>query len=194
MPRACRICSRVVAEAAFCPFCSEPTVEHIPIRRNRSDAMTIRRQFEQRSSWIAFVTFFSCLGPSVAIGLTAFSQFITQAYSFMAPFFLLAMLLFLVVGMITIVYGRTYAFPCPRCQKNINLNQIGRNVRYCPFCGLDLDVEIDPDSDEPTGFLKEEWRQQGLEIKKTAIQLSPGMQKGNTAIQLPPGKEEKGTA
>jgi hypothetical protein len=129
--------------------------------------------------------------PAVLVFLPM-SQYVSRAYPFFAPFFVVALFLFFVVGVITVAYGRFYAFPCPRCEKNINLNAIGQNVRYCPFCGMGLDVAIDPESHEPTESLKKEWGQRGLEIKNTDIQLPPGKQKGDADIQLPPGKEEKG--
>lgn len=192
MPRACKTCGRVVAEATYCPFCSEPTIEYVPVRRNRRDAMTIRREFEQRKGWIAIVSLISYFTP---LGIVFFQILfgIDQFYPILSPFIVIALISFFTLALYIVLYERSYAFPCPRCAKNIDLKAIGKNVRYCPFCGMDLDVEIDPESDEPTGLLKEEWNQQGFEIKKTAIQLSPAMQKGNTAIQLPAGKEETQT-
>jgi hypothetical protein len=104
---------------------------------------------------------------------------------------MVALFFLFVIGIITAVYGRIYAFLCPRCKKTIDLNAIGQNVRYCPSCGMDLDVEIDPESHEPTELLKREWGQRGLEVKNTDIQLPPRKQKGNANIRFPSGKEGK---
>ncbi len=191
MPRACTKCVRVVAEAAYCPFCSSPTIEYIPVPVKRSDARTIRTLFEQRNRWITTVSSISFL--VIQAGWFTFliiSQEVGRAYPFFIPFIVAAMFIFCVAAVITLVYGRSYAFPCPRCEKNIDLPAIRGNVRYCPFCGIDLDIEIDPETHEPKQFLNKEWRQRELEIKNTDIQLPPGNQKANTGIQLPHGKAE----
>jgi hypothetical protein len=72
------------------------------------------------------------------------------------------------------------------------LGQFDRDIRYYPFRGVDLDIEIDRKSHEPTEFLKKEWGQR--ESKNTDIQLPSGVRKADTDLQLPPGKRAKGTA
>jgi DNA-directed RNA polymerase subunit RPC12/RpoP len=96
--------------------------------------------------------------------------------------------------LIGVLYGSPFPFQCSRCGKNFDLNAIDQNISYCPYCGVDLNVLIDPKSYEPTEFLKKEWGQRGSEIKNTDIQLPSRNPKGNAGIQLSPGKEEKGTA
>ena len=188
MPRVCQTCGREVAEAAYCPFCSQPTIESFLARLGQRDALTIRKLFNRRKQWILIVCV-GCFLIAFPVGglLKAIMPNVSLAY--FAPFF---------AGFaITVVYARFFAFRCPRCGNNWgvfasgnNVGAIDRNIRYCPFCSVDIDAEIDPVSYKPTAFLKE-WGQRGIESKNTDIQLPPGEQKANTDIQLPPGKADK---
>ncbi len=184
MPRACRTCGRVVAEAAYCPFCAEPTIEHVPVHRNRSDARTIRTLLERRRTVTAGMCVFSFL---IAFG-GMFLAILLNARP--APF--IVVFISFALFPIAILYGTPFPFRCSRCGNNIELNAIDQNNRYCPHCGVDLAVENAPESHEPAVCLKKEWGQR--EIKNTDIQLSSGIRKGDTDLQLPPGKRAKGTA
>jgi hypothetical protein len=98
--------------------------------------------------------------------------------------------LFVAVLFPTLCYELLSACPCPRCEKNLARPR-GQNIRYCPYCGADLAVEIYPKSHELTEFLERISGQGELEIKNTDVQLTPGEQKAKTDIRLPPGKEEE---
>jgi hypothetical protein len=188
MPRACKACGRVVAEAAYCPFCSQPTIEHIPAHSSQNDAMTIRERFERKKP--------SDTGGFDGSSLIASGGLILVALVSRSPaFIVLAIFAFIVIQIVAfivipIVREETVAKCCPRCVAN--LGQFNQNIRYCPFCGVDLNVEINRKSHEPTEFLKKEWKQR--EIKNTDIQLPSGIRKVDTDLQLPPGKRVKGTA
>lgn len=200
MPRVCKTCGREAADAAYCPFCSEstiehvpyaPTIEHVPARLSRSDALTIRTLFERRKRWITAASL-GCMLMAMGGSLLASFLNISPAYAF---FPLLA------VFLITLMFAQSFAFHCPLCDKNLgqfamqsNFSGTHQSIRYCPFCGVSLDVEIDPESHKPMELLKEKWEQRALEIKNMDIQLPPGEQKANTDIQLPPGKEDNGAA
>jgi hypothetical protein len=192
MPRVCKSCGREAAEAAYCPFCSKPTIEYVPYaptielpaRLSRSDALTIRKLFERRKRWITAVII-GCILMALGGALLASLLKISPVYSFI-PFF--------AVFVITIIFAQSSAFHCPLCDKNLNqlvmqgnFMGIDQNIRYCPFCGVGLDVEIDPESHKPMELLKEKWEQRGLENKNKDIQVPPAEQKANTDIQLPPG-------
>lgn len=187
MPRACTKCGRVVAEAAYCPFCSEPTIVYVPapVQRNEgSEVRTILTEFQRKKArLIAFVGMI--LWPTILVG---------RALTPYAP---------IVVLVVSLVIGAVYCLallcalsstcPCPRCQENL-AHLTGQNVRYCPCCGADLAVEIYPKSNELTEFLNKLSGQPGVEITSTDIQIPPGKPAANTDIQIPPGKVEKGTA
>jgi hypothetical protein len=179
-----------VAGAAYCPFCAELTVEHVPVHGNRSDAITIRKLFNRKKQQSEIVVLISlCSLPMAFLGwCLAMDGFLQVSPAYPVALFGAGIL-------ITVLYARKFVIRCPRCEKKLDhLISIDQNIRYCPFCGLDFDVEIDPESHEPAEFLKKGWGQRGLEIKSTDIQLPSRIQKANADIQLPPGKEEKRTA
>jgi hypothetical protein len=70
----------------------------------------------------------------------------------------------LVVAILILLYGQVSdAFRCPQCggslvilamQMNANPFSINRRIRYCPFCGVDIDTE---ESTKPTAK-GTEWR------------------------------------
>jgi|SRR5579884_2860921 len=180
MPRACTKCGRVVAEAAYCPFCSEPTIEHIPVPEKRSDIRTILTVFAEKNPWLEYVAIISML--------IAFPG--ALAIAFVSSIGIACFVFFGAVLLFTMLYAHLPSLRCPRCEKNL-AHQTGQNIRYCPYCGVDLAVEIYPKSQEVTEFLKKVSGQPGVEIKNTDIQLPPRNRKGNTDIQLPLGNEEK---
>jgi ribosomal protein L37AE/L43A len=185
MPRVCKTCGRKVAEAAYCPFCSEPTIEYVPVPVHRSEGSEVRTlltEFQRRNNRrMEFVT--SIIVPLTLVGL-ALKDFVP----------IVSLAFFVLVGAVyslTLFYGLLSACPCPRCEKNL-AHLRGQNIRYCPYCGVDLAVEIYPKSQEVTEVLKKVSGQPGSEIKNTNIQLSPEQQRASTDIQLLPGKAEKG--
>lgn len=187
MPRVCETCGRGVAEAAYCPFCSGPTIDYVPVPVNRSEGSEIRTiltEFQRRNNRrMEFVT--SIIVPITLVGL---------ALNAFAP--IIGLALFVLVGAVyslTVFYGLLPACPCPRCEKKL-AHLRGQNIRYCPYCGVDLAVEIYPKSHELTEFLKQVSGQPGSEIKNTDIQFPSEKERANTDIQLPPGKAEKGSA
>lgn len=186
MPRVCTECSRLVAEAAYCPFCSEPTIEYVPVPVHRSEGSAVRTvltEFQQRNNrWIGFVVLISWL-MAFPVGFLAIR--------FWPCIGIACVVLFGAVCLLTLHYARSLSLRCPRCEKDL-AHLAGQNIRYCPFCGVDLAVEIYPKSHELTEFLERISGHGGPENKNTDIQLPPGRQEANTDVQLPPGKEEKG--
>jgi hypothetical protein len=206
MPRVCKTCGRVVAEAAYCPFCSEatiehvplcsePTIEHVPASFKRSYAETLRTLVERKKrsdTGFASVCFLSALGGVLLVALLHIYLNISMAFLCIA---------YIAAFLIPAIFAPSFIFRCPRCDKDLvpfamqgNFVGTGQNLRFCPFCGLDLDEKIDPRSHEPSEFLGRESEQGEFEIKNTAIQLPHGKQTASTDIQLSPGKEGKGTA
>src|SRR5262249_3032435 len=145
MPRACRACGRVVAEAAYCPFCSQPTIEHIPVpvqRSEGSEVRTILTEFAQRNRWIADVVIISWLVffPGVILAMVFLSSVSIACFVLFGAVLLL---------LLTILYAHSLSLRCPRCEKDLR-PLLDQNIRYCPFCGADLAVEIYPKSHELT--------------------------------------------
>jgi ribosomal protein L37AE/L43A len=191
MPRVCRTCGRVVAEAAYCPFCSQPTIEFVPAPIHRSEVSEVRTlltEFQRRNSRWMFV---ASITATIVGAFAAFSPiWVSGAF---APIIGLAGFVLIGAGLFIILYVLLSACPCPRCEKNL-AHLTGQNIRYCPFCGADLAVEIYPKSQELKEFLERISGQGELEIKNTGTQLLPREQKANPDIQLPSGNEEKGAA
>jgi hypothetical protein len=141
-------------------------------------------------------TIVSLCGTLVALGGVLLGTFLYILLNISIGYFWIAYFAFVVIT--TILYRRSFTFRCPRCDKDLiqfamqgNSAGTDQNIRFCPFCGLDLDEKIDPESRGPTEVLERESGQGGFEIKNTNIQLSPDKQKASTNIQLPPGKEDK---
>lgn len=181
MPRACRTCSRVVAEAAYCPFCSAPTSEYVPVPVQRSEGHEVRTlltEFQRRNNWIGLVAII--FGLIVFLGGVLATGFLPRIG---------IAVLFVAIELLFVLYVWSLSLRCPRCEKDL-LPLIRQNIRYCPFCAADLAVEVYPKRQEVTEFLKRISGQDGSEIKNTDIQLPPRKQMGNADIQLPPGKEE----
>lgn len=175
MPRVCTKCSRLVAEAAYCPFCSEPTIEHNPVPVNRSEGSEVRTiltGFAEKNRWIPVVLTISWLMVSTGGVL---------AVKFVPCIGIACFVLFGAVLLLTIRYAQSLFLRCPRCEKNL-AHLTGQNIRYCPFCGADLAVEIYPQRHELTEFLKKVSGKPGLEITNTDIQRPPGKQRENTSI------------
>ena len=99
---------------------------------------TVREYFRPRLR-VASITFF--IGwAGFAVSSISGSNGVDGAYSFQMPFFALA-------GIAVLFHG--FAFRCPRCHGNLgftfqrggNWFAVGRKVQYCPFCGLNFDLE-----------------------------------------------------
>jgi hypothetical protein len=191
----------MVAEAAYCPFCSEPTIEyvplcseptieHVPVRLKRSYSETLRTLVKRKKHWdtgFGLVCGLLTVGGYLLVILLCILLNISMVYSLITLF---------AAFVIPLIFGRSFTFRCPRCDKDLvpfamqgNSVGIDQDIRFCPFCGLDLDEKIDPQSYEPTECVERESVQGELEIKNMAIQLPHGKQKAGTDIQLPPGKE-----
>ena len=187
MPRACTKCGRLVAEAAYCPFCSEPTIEHVPVPVHRSEGSEVRTILTvstEKNPWVEYIVIISI--PMAFAGASL-------AMIFVPCIGIACFVLFGAVFFLMIHCAGSSTLHCPRCEKNL-AHLTGQNVRYCPFCGADLAVEIYPKSDELTEFFNKISGQPGVEIKSTDIQIPPGKPTANTDIQIPPGKVEKETA
>jgi endogenous inhibitor of DNA gyrase (YacG/DUF329 family) len=186
MHRECIKCGRVVAEARYCPFCSEPTIEHFPARLSQRDAMTIRELFEWKQRSITGFVGVVVLIMLIAVGGWALlASFLNVTSAFVGLFAAVLSLTFILIGRF---YERLFAFRCPRCEQKIDhLITRDQNIRYCPFCSVDLNVEIIRKSLGSTEFLNKEGGQCGLEIKNTDIQLPPRKQKANADLRLPHG-------
>jgi hypothetical protein len=57
----------------------------------------------------------------------------------------------MVVVVLALLYANLFAFRCPRCecgwatlvmQGSRSLVGLDRRIRYCPFCGVDIDTEL----------------------------------------------------
>lgn len=191
MPRVCTKCDRVVAEAAYCPFCSEPTIEYVPVPVHRSEGSEVRTiitEFQRRNNrWMALI-------PIIIAPVWALSALVRiRALGGFAP--ILGPACFVMLGAVLFILLSVWlsACPCPRCEKNLP-HLTGRNIRYCPFCGVDLAIEIYPESHEVKKLLASISGQSEPEIEAMNVQLPPGKERANTDIQLPFGKEDKGTA
>jgi hypothetical protein len=138
------------------------------------------------------IVWLGCALMAIGSGFMSILLNVSSAYFFVPS---------LVIFVINMLYARAVAFRCPRCRKDWSalvlqntVVGIDKHIHHCPFCGLDIDAEIDPVTHKPIEFLREESGQSGSEIKNAGIQLPPGKQKANTDIQLSPDKEERGTA
>jgi endogenous inhibitor of DNA gyrase (YacG/DUF329 family) len=169
MPRKCITCGRMVAEATRCPFCSGLTVECIPAHENANYAKMLRIQFERRKRWIIII---SSLFVIVTIALCFFSgKLVVYPVVIFFLSFVGSLLFYVIDGLITWASGCFYLCTCPRCKKNIDVMAIGQNVRYCPFCGIDLEEQIVSDSSEPADFFDKECGQRESETKSTDIKV-----------------------
>ena len=57
MRRACTACGRVVAEAAYCPFCLQPTIEYVPRRNEGVNNLPKKEQSESTDHFQLFGEF-----------------------------------------------------------------------------------------------------------------------------------------
>jgi predicted RNA-binding Zn-ribbon protein involved in translation (DUF1610 family) len=114
MPRVCKTCGREVAEAAYCPFCSQPTIEHVPVRLNRSYAVTLRTLVERKKRQATIISF---CGVLVALGGALLGTFLYILLNISLGYFWIPYFAFVVIT--TILYGRSFTFRCPRCDKDL---------------------------------------------------------------------------
>jgi hypothetical protein len=153
----------VVAEAAHCPSCCEPTVEHIPVRLSQNDAMTFRELFERKKrldTGVGLCTILIGYGGITWVVLLNISLKVRLTY-LVIPIIAVFAILF--------IHELLSAIRCPRCEAK--LHQFDQNICYCPFCSVDIELEIVRKSLKRTEFLKEECDQRGLEVNKQAIQV-----------------------
>ena len=102
--------------------------------------MTIREFIEQKKRRFASITF-------VGIGLCLIAVFLGPA----APILWFLFLLGFVLALLTQVYALVFGYRCPRCATRwTTLAQTGRTqlsidkrIHYCPYCGCDVDAELD---------------------------------------------------
>jgi hypothetical protein len=135
MPRACTKCGRVVAEAAYCPFCSEPTIEYVPVPVHRSEGSEVRTiftEFADKNRWIAYVVIISLLIAWLGFIAVRFMPCVGSA----------CFVLFGAVFWLTMLYAKSNSLRCPRCEKELGTSS-GPEHPLLSFlrrgsCGRDL--------------------------------------------------------
>ena len=103
--------------------------------------MTIRELFERKKRRIMSL---ALVGMAVAFVGTILAQ--SNVLNVEPP---QAALPGISVFVIAICYANFFAYSCPRCQRNCALLashgaffKLDQNVRYCPYCGSDIDAEL----------------------------------------------------
>jgi hypothetical protein len=104
--------------------------------------MTIRERFNRRRRRLITIAVLGAAGSWVGFAFAKQEPMIG----------ILAFLSFL-AGFIAIVYGYQFAFRCPACGAGLG-NIVMQNpspLRFCPYCGLDIDAEEVEKPEEDAG-------------------------------------------
>lgn len=110
--------------------------------------MTIRTLFERKKRRLMGVAYISIAFGMVGVTLQQNFLSIVPPYAALPAFAVFAL---------TLLYANLFAFWCPQCQKNWGtlamqtpLFRLDRDIRYCPYCGADIDAELPIEQHVPT--------------------------------------------
>jgi len=109
--------------------------------------MTIRKLIEGKKRWIMTIALLGFAAGVVGVILARLNVLNVEP--------LWAMLPGVAVFLIALLYAHHFAFPCPRCNGRLEalvmnmggLFALDPRIRHCPFCGGDIDGEVDADQD-----------------------------------------------